>query len=291
MKDNDVASLAEQFNLDPEIVKSSVDDGTLSTRIKDAMNKKVIYDTDKFDEFKKNYAKEVQDSHFSELISKAKSGEVPKELYDTIKGASMQQLERNLAKKYGVEDFDGVEDLIEKVKSSANGTDESQRLIEELRTANKKLLEEKESAVNTARQEYKSTLIKQEKQRILNSIPLNSEDPAKIQRLLNGVFNDEYSIDYDNDSFVVRKGDEVVKDEATRAPVSPASVYESLAKEYNWLKVPDTGGQGGKSSGHSTGRYESLEQFKSDMAARNIATTDPEYYKLYAESGLGNIKK
>ena len=77
----------------------------------------------------------------------------------------------------------------------------------------------------------------------------------------------------------------------TTIMISIINSFESLAKEYNWLKVPDTGGQGGKSSGHSTGRYKDEAEFRADMKSRGIATTDPEFYKLYSESGLGNIKK
>lgn len=292
MKDNDVAQISEQFGLDQEIVKQSAEDGTLGARIKDVLNGKVIYSKDDFDTFKKNYAAEITDSYFSDLVEKAKQGDVPQDLYKPIKGASYQQLERTLSKKYGIEDFSDVEDLIEKVKSSASGnTDESQRLIEELRQANTKLQEEKENAISTVREEFKFKMLSRDTESLLNEIPFDTDDPKRTQSLLKGVFNGEYKLDYQDDKLVVLKGDEVVKDEATRAPVSPKSVMIKLATDYGLkLKSPDTGGQGGNSSRHSTGSYESVEQFKADMESKGISTTDPEYYKAYKQSGLGNIK-
>jgi len=306
MNENDVASIAEQFGLDKEIVEASAKDGTLSQRIKDAMNEKVVYNKNEFETFQTNLKAKTEESYFAQLVENAKKGDLPQDLYAPVKGAAYEQLERDLAKKYEVNDYRDVQDLIEKAvkKSSANvkGGEDFERQLDELKQANLRLEEEKKNALQEVEQKYKLQAIDKEKSSLLNSVPfdfsgLKSEEvdsvKKKTQTMLKSVFDTTYELDYnDKGALVVRKKDgEVLVNNATLDPVPASDVMVNLAKEYNLkLASPDSGGQGGRSSAGSGKSYASVEEFEADMAAKGISSTDPAYIKHYKASGLGNRK-
>src|SRR6056297_2080113 len=123
MKEQDVAFIAKAFNLDTEIVKSSVEDGTLSKRLEDAMSNQVVYSGEDFEKFKNNYAEEVKDKYFGELVDLAKKGEVPHDLHSPIKGAVTEQLERQLSKKYNVDSYSDVFELVDSINKPASNKD------------------------------------------------------------------------------------------------------------------------------------------------------------------------
>jgi len=303
MKEQDVAFIAKAFNLDTEIVKSSVEDGTLSKRLEDAMSNKVVYSGEDFEKFKNNYAEEVKDKYFGELVDLAKKGEVPHDLHSPIKGAVTEQLERQLSKKYNVDSYSDVFELVDSInKPASNGNnDEFLKQIEELKTANKTLLEEKENAVKDANDKMRSELITRDRDQILSSIPFDFSDAkadeleatqTRAKKILQNVFDADYDLDYDNGKLVVKDKStgELVKDQATREPLPASKVFTDVAKYANMkLKSPDNGGQGGKSSG-KTSSYESLEDFESTMKSQGIRRDDPKYYEEYKAFKESNIE-
>ena len=90
---------------------------------------------------------------------------------------------------------------------------------------------------------------------------------------------------------MVLKDGEVLKNKATYDPIPVLDVMIQVAKSIGQKLVsPDTGGQGGTSSGKSTGQYASLEEFEADMKRLNIPSTSNGYIKRYTASGLVNKK-
>ena len=167
MKDTDVAFFVEQYGLTKEIVEASAEDGTLSQRIKDSTKDQVVYKTQaEFDTFKTNHKTQIETAQFADLVEKAKNADVPQELYAPIKGAALQQFEREVSKKHGVETYTDANDLIDQiVKTSANGKGDPLLLtqLQELKTANSKLVTEKDEAVQTVEQKYKTISLEKDK--------------------------------------------------------------------------------------------------------------------------------
>lgn len=300
MEKNDVAQISEQFGLAPEIVEASVKDGTLGTRIKDSLSKKIIYDTDKFEAFKKNHAAEVVNTYYSELVEKSKKGDLPQDIYTNVKGAAYQQKERELSKKFGIENYKDIDDLVEQaVKTSANGKQhpELEKQINELKAQNLKLLEEKTNAVKTVEQEYKNKFLNTEMNSVLNQFPLDlsdvkAEDLANVKEkrltMLRSVFNNEYKVDTDSQNrTVVLKGADVLKNQATLEPLPLNDVFKNLADIFGIKTIsPDSGGQGGKSSAQSTGtQFKSAEEFYEYCKVNNIDVTSQQAMKLIKDAG------
>lgn len=314
MKENDVEFIATQFGITKEIVQSSVTDGTLSQRIKDAIASnggelfkgKIIYKSEEdFNDFKKNYATEIETKYFSDLVEKAKKGDIPQDLYKPVKGSAYQQLERELSKKYDVSEFKDVFDLVDKLKAkpAASGNEELLKQIKDLQTVNERLQHEKDDAVAEVEKKYKALAIDDKKSSYLNAVPFDFTDvkqeelaarKQKTQTMLKSVFDSLYTMDVGADGgYIVKdKSGEVLKNAATLKPIPAEDVLISLAKDYNMkLLSSDPGGQGGSSSGQSSGTYKTVEEFEADMAAKGIKTTDPKYTELYRKSGLSKHLK
>jgi len=300
MKENDVAYISEQFGIEKEIVEASIADGTLSTRIQDATKDRIVYKKDEFEAFKSNHESEVTNKYFTDLVEKSKKGDIPTELYKNIKGAAYQQLERDLSKRLGVSEFTDINDLIDKALiTSANGKGDEGLIkqVEELKRANLELKELGDNAVKTVEQKYKDMSLTKDKSSLLNSVPFDFSNVAadqldsakqKTQTLLKSVFDSEYTLDYNADGkLVVLKGGEVVKNNATLDPVPAQDVFINLAKEYNLkLTSPDTGGQGGKSSGQNNTLFNSVEEYEAYCKENKISTMSAEGIAMLKKSGL-----
>lgn len=302
MKENDVAYISEQFGLEPEIVQASINDGTLSVRLKDSLSTKKIYNDDEFKTLLNNHADEVRNAYFNELVDGSKKGNVPQEIYKPVNGAVRQQIERELSKKYNIAEFNDLHDLVDRVvQTSANSKTppDIEQQINELKQANLRLKEEKDNAVKTVADEYKTKFIDKEKSTALDRVPFDFTDykadevdtvRLKTKTILKSVFDSEYKLDYDEKGrLIVRKGESIIKDEATREPVSVENVLLNLAKEYNMkIKSPDRGGQGGQSSTQSNGLFGSVQEFNEWCDKKGIASTSREALDMYRKSGLHN---
>lgn len=301
MKDTDVAYFSEQLGLTKEIVEASIEDGTLSQRIKDSTKDQVVYKTQaEFDTFKTNHKTQIETAYFSDLVAKAIKGDIPRDLHTPIKGAALQQFEREMAKKHGVETYTDANDLIDQiVKTSANGKGDPLLLtqLQELKTANSKLVTEKEEAVQTTEKKYRTIALEKDKAELLGSVPFDfsntkpdelESSKLKIRTLLKSVFDAEHTLAYnDNNKLIVMKGDQVLKDPATLEPLPAKEVFTSLAKEYNLkLKSPDNGGQGGSSSSNTDLPFSNGETFAKYCKDNNILQTSAAGIKLWADSGL-----
>jgi hypothetical protein len=301
MKENDVAAISEQFGLEKEIVEASISDGTLGQRIKDSLKNKVIYAPEEFDKFKSNHAAEVTNSYYADLVEKAKKGDLPQELYAPIKGSAYQQLERELSKKYGVENYKDINDLVDKLKSSANkNTDETLiSELNELKSINAQLAKDKDDAVKTVEEKYRTAALQKEQSELLSRVPFDfsgvkadelDTTKQKTQTLLKSVFDANYSLSY-NDAgkvIVIKKEDgQTLKNAATLEPISAAEVMVNLAKEYNLkLTSPDSGGQGGQSSARNNAAFTDAESFYKYCEANKINPHSPEGIALWRNSGL-----
>lgn len=302
MIENDVTAISQLFGLDKAIVEASDKEGTLSVRIADVLKKNYI-NNDTFNTFKGNHKTEVETSYFNDLVEKAKKQDIPQDIYKPVKGAVLQQIEREISKKYGVTDFQNFDDLIEKVskKTSANGQTipEYETKINELKTANLKLKQEADEAIKTVETRYRTQAIDREKVDFVNKVPhdfsgFKAEElenaRLKTKNILKSVFDgDGYKLDYDdkNRLVVIDPKGLVMKSTATLDPVNPLDVFIDLAKQYGQkLTSPDKGGQGGKSSEQSSTMFADVDAFTAYCESKNINPLSKEGLDLLKLSGL-----
>lgn len=300
MNEKDVAYFGTLLNLEAKDVEAAAQDGTLGDKIT-ALG---LMAKDQVETLKTNYAKEVKSSHLNELIDKAKKGELDPDLYKPIKGAAYEMLEKELAKEYGVEDFNGVNDLVSKAinknktgKPDDKAVQELNDKIKLLQEANLNLVKEKDEAVNSARNDYESRIINRDKSDYINKIPFDFSDvedseldkiSASRKKILNDVFDARYNLRFEGDNIAVfGKDGEMLKNTATYEPVPVNDVLKGIALELGIkLKSPESGGQGGRSSGQNGSKFGSIEEFNQYCEKNGIGLTDPKAIKLFSESGL-----
>jgi hypothetical protein len=141
-----------------------------------------------------------------------------------------------------------------------------------LQEANKKLVSEKEEAVTTAKRDYEGRLLGRELGDVLKGVPFDLSDVddkdleavrTERAKALEDVFRSRYSMEYKDGQVVVRDSNgDPIKDEATREPVPVSDVMRKTANVLGFkLKSPESGGQGGKSSTSTSGKFKNPAAF------------------------------
>jgi len=291
MKENDVEFIGTLLKLEPDAVKSAIEEGTVGEKIK-ALN---LMGGDQVETLKENLTKDVKTTYFNELVEKAKKGELDQELYKPIHGAVLEKAEKDLAKTYNVE-RSNLTDMVAKISNNGQSNDNEQLVkdIADLREANQRLVSEKEEAITNVKAEYDGKLLSRDKTDHLNMVPFDFSDvdeaelgkvTAKRKQILSDVFDASYSLALSDGLTVIKDKDgKIAKDPVTLAPLTVSDVMKGLAGELGLkLKSPESGGQGGTSSGdNSTAPFASVEDFQKHCDSNGIKVNSAEAIKLWA---------
>ncbi len=292
MKENDVAFIGTLLSLDTEAVNSAIEEGTVGEKIK-ALN---LMGGDQVDTLKENLTKDVKSTYFTELVEQAKSGELNQELYKPIHGAVLEKAEKELAKIYGV-DRGNFTDMVAKISKNGQSNDNEQlnQTITELREANEKLVLDKDEAVTNVKSEYDHKLLSRDKSDHLNKVPFDFSDvdEAELEKattsrkqILNDVFDARFSLALSEGLTVIKDKDgKIQKNSVTLTPLTVSDVMKDLAGELGLkLKSPESGGQGGSSSGNNgSAPFASEADFVKYCEDNNIQATSEAGLKAWAE--------
>lgn len=292
MKENDVEFIGTLLGLEADAVNSAIEDGTVGDKIK-ALN---LMRGDQVETLKENLTKDVKQTYFGELVEKAKKGELDQELYKPIHGAVLEMTEKDLAKTYEVE-RGPLKDMVAKISNNgqSNDTEQLSQKIRDLQEVNERLVTEKEEAVTAAKTEYKGKIIMRDKAEQLNALPFDFSDveedkletvSTSRKQILNDVFDARYQLDFSEDKLVVKASDgNIVKDPVTLEPLPVSGVMTNLASELGLkMKSPESGGQGGKSSGaNGNTPFRSADEFAKYCDDNNLHIHSTEALKVWAE--------
>lgn len=299
MEKNDVEFLGSLLNEKPEAVEQAVTDGTLGEKIK-ALK---LMNSAEVDTLKTNLTKQVKETHITELVDEAKQGNLDKELYKVIKGATLEKTERELAKEHGIESFEGINDLVLKAISKNKGrTDDTKvqelsQKVTELQGINTNLVKEKDTAVKDAKSEYEGKILKRDKKDIINHLPFDFSDVEQAdlekitgqrRQIVESVFDARYTLAFEGDKVVVKdKEGTLIKNTATLEPIAAFDVMKEIPVELGIkIKSSETGGQGGKSSGgNGSAMFKDYPEFLAYCTERKINQHSAEGIKLWHERG------
>lgn len=299
MNEKDVAFFGTLLNETEENVKTFAEQGTLGEKIA-ALN---LMNQEQVSTMKENYAKEVRSNHLTELVEAVKKGDLPQELYKPIHGAALEMKEKALSKKYEVVDFDGFDDLVEKAISKNKGQSDDKRvqemetLIEQLKGQNKTLVKEKEEAEVRIKNDFESQIMNRDMSDYVSRVPFDfsdveedklSEAEKSRKEILQSVFASRYNTAYVEGKIIVQdKEGNVIKDRATLEPVPVANVLLDVAKSVGMkLKSPESGGQGGSSSGASGARFKDVAEYYAYCTEKGINPHSDEALEQLKKSGL-----
>jgi len=292
MKENDVEFIGTLLSLEPDAVNSAIEDGTIGDKIK-ALN---LMNGTQVETLKENLTKDVKTNYFGELVEKAKKGELDQDLYKPIHGAVLEMTEKDLAKTYQVE-RGPLKDMIAKISNNgqSNDTEQLSQKVRDLQEVNERLVLEKTEAVSAAKTEYEGRVLMRDKTDQLNALPLDFSDVDEAEldkvktsrkQILNDVFDARFKLSFSDDKLVVKNGQgEIVKNPATLEPLPASDVMGSLARELGLkLKSPESGGQGGSSSGqNANSAFANKAAYDKYISDKGIQSTSAEGLKIWRE--------
>jgi len=299
MEKNDVEFFGSLLNAKPEEVEQYASEGKLGEKIK-SLN---LMNSGEVETLKANLTKQVKESYINELAEEAKGGNIDKTLYGIIKGSVIEKTERNLAKEHGIDSYDGLNDLVSKAISKNKGHTDDTKIqelttkITSLQEINQNLVTEKDTAVGEAKKEYETKILTRDKKDMINRIPfdfsdVDQDDLDKItgqrKQIVESVFDARYNLIFKDDKVVAQdKEGNVVINPATLEPVPVLDVMQKIPVELGIkIKSPESGGQGGSSSGGSgTAQFKSIEEFGAYCEQHKILPTSKEGVELWAKRG------
>jgi len=249
-------ALSKLLKIDEKVLETATDSETGDESIlKEFTNKNIVHTVDDLAKLISNSNIKFQEENGLVDPKTFDVGTIPKSLYVKLKGTILQLKEEEIAKKYGVEKYDSLDDLITKLTEKSNdgkGKDPDKDLLNQIDLL-KKTVEEKETELKTVGEKAISDAIMTEYNSSVNKLPLDYDDDTlpKQRELLNAAFMAKHK--------VVKKGDVIVvlndKGEPLRdnlaEPLKVSDVVKSFAESYGFkFKSEDTGGRG---AGSSTG--------------------------------------
>ena len=253
MKENDVAKLASLFKTKPEVLSPLIEEG-LSEFIEKFESSHTIMPVADFEKFKEN--------HKASVVNDLMTGEIPKPIYDRVKGTVLEMKEKDLAKRYGVDSFDGYDDLVSKiVESKAKNPDDVNKLKAEI----DKLTATHEEKIKGLEKGYNDRFVNLNLNKLINELPIDAEG-VKLdnqREIVRTMVRSHFGFNIDGDRMVVTKDGQPITD-SKLDPIPPIDVISSYAKDYVNLKSPGSGGRGDGSSTHTSLKSVSISKYLAD---------------------------
>jgi len=269
-----VEQLAARFNIKPDVIEAALtEEGNFDS----------VFET--FDKDNQSFTNadltRKLDNHAKEAIEKlGTDGQpLPSAVYNLAKGNAFEKKEKSWAKKHGITQYDGIDDLHEKIitqieAKSGKADDEKDVEIGRLKKLVLDTEQEKGEAVDTARSEFHSQLTQRDVMAALGQIQID-EEGEKLENqkeILNAVVKGEFTFEYIDGKTVAFKNGDMLKNKVGD-PQILSEVLNPFAEKYVNVKSVPEGGRGGSST----------EQSKSGMGA---IKTSADFYAFAEREGI-----
>lgn len=231
-----------------------------------------------------------QAAALSELETAA---ELPQKIYNRAKGFAFEKFEKETAKKYGVDNYEGLNGLISKIAAKGKGVDgESEKTIEALR----KSLTDSETSKTTALKEQAATFtndfIDRDFVAVSGALKLTGENAETIKNqraLIEGAFKNSHQLSYiDGKTIVSDSEGKQIKDKLEQ-PMSLTDVFKSYAVS-NGAKIQEVnkGGNGDGSTFDSKDKGLKGKTFNEVLEAAGVKPNTNEADDLFAKHIAAN---
>ena len=239
MKENDVAAFATLFNTTAENVNQAIENGTVSELINGFKTGNKIMPNADFDTFQTNLKRQA--------LTELDKNNLPKDVYDYVKASVKEKTERQLAKQYGISDYQNLDHLVESIiKTKTNTTpDEDVKALKQRITD---MEADHQLKIESIGKQHETRFIDNELKRVIGKLPIDA-DGAKLenqQEIVMAMVKAKFNFSIDGDNIVTFKDGKPVRD-TKLDPVPMAKIIEEFAKDYVNLRL-DQGGRGDSSS-------------------------------------------
>lgn len=244
-----VEQLAARFNTKPDVIEAALEEDGSFDGVFEAFDKdNQIFTSAELTKKLDNFAKDAIDK------LGADGQQLPSNIYNLAKGNAFEKKEKSWAKKHGITQWDGIDDILEKIivqteAKSGKADDEKDKDITRLKKLVLDTEEEKKDAVDTARSEYHEELTQRDITATLNAIQIDEEgEKLENQKLiLAAVVKGEFTFEYIDGKTVPFKDKEMLKNKVGD-PMSLEEVLNPFAEKYVNVKSVPVGGRGSKST-------------------------------------------
>lgn len=280
-----VEALASLLNQPVETVQTALEaDGGLVDRIIAFKKDHTILKQ----QDKETLIKNAKEDGKAELLADFKPELLDKKQINRLVAWKLEEIETDLKDRYKFDgQFRGTIDLVDQIVKTKSGNNNADPKYEEEITKLKQRIteisQEKDEALESARQETDRYIVTTEFDRSISGLPLDYEHDAveKQRRLLRDSFNGSYDVKRkDGKLMVYKKGSDSPLQDEKLDPLPIDTVVINHAKEFGFkLKSPGKGGQGGSSSSNTGGKFGGMSErdFMAYLEKNNI-------HKLSAEA-------
>ena len=243
-----VTELAQLSGVPVEELKETLADETKSKEFFETYRTtNVIYKKDEFDKLLSNKELEYLEAH-------AKADKIHPAIYKRVDGTVKEMTEKVIAKRFGVTDYSGLDDLLEKAEAKlkvADNSDEKDAKINKLKKLVKTVEKEKEDAVISKSREVDGFIISSVMTSAIADLPIDFEgDQLKIQReIVSAMFEKKYIIERkENKIIAIDRVTGEVKKDRVGDPVEVSQLLTEFAPTVTKIKNVPAGGRGDNSS-------------------------------------------
>jgi hypothetical protein len=243
-----VEKLAALLGKEPDVVEKAVEEGNLDSLVTEFQQSHQIFTNEEL-------SKKL-DNHFrSEIEKLGEKSELPPNVYNVAKANAFAKLEKEWAREFGVEKWDSITDLRDKIIASKESGDDNEALekanarIEELKQQVLESEKLRDAAVKEAESKFHRDLIERDLQSIITGVPIDAEDETleNQRRILKTMLSSEYEFAYrDGQTVVIKDGNPLTNKVGDPLPL--AEVVKEFAPKYVNLKGDPEGGRGGRST-------------------------------------------
>ncbi len=225
-------------------------------------------------------------------LEKTNANEFPAAIYHRVKGFAFEKVEKDAAKKYNVDQYDNLEDLMSKIASKGKGGDDEKDI--QIKTLKQTILE-KEGEITTKVKEvetkYTSDFINRDFANALSGIKLDGEEEAakNQSKLFAGAFKGQFGFDYKDGKTIVLDAEKKILVDKLGDPMPVSDVYKNFVITHGGkLKEEAVGGRGDGSSQQTTNLNLKGKTLNEVLAAKGVKPNTDEADKVFVEWNAAN---
>lgn len=282
-----VEQLAARFKTTPDVIEAGLEKDSNLSSVFDAYDKDVqIFTHDELTKKLENHATEA-----IEMLG-ADGKQLPSKIYNLAKGNAFEKKEKEWAKKHGIIQWDGIDDLQEKIigqveAKSGKADTEKDTEIKRLKKLVLDTDKNKEDAVAAETAKFNEQLAQRDVESVLGKINIDEtgEKLDNQKAILKAVVKGELTFEYKDGKTVAFKNGELLKDKVGD-PMSLEGVLVPFAEKYVNVKGVPEGGRGGDSTEDTKTGVKSIktkDEFHAYAEEKGIEEGTAEHYDLMQE--------
>ena len=242
-----------------------------------------IFSPDEYDKLIANTKTEA----LNELTDEAK---IPTAVYNKIRANSLEVKEKQIAKKFDISDWKGLDDLIDKISQKTSGTDEKDKIIADLKATIKADDEKHLQELTEAKNQNETYIINDKLAQAISTLSIEATDESGVkeaQEIIKSVFGSKYKLGLTNGMLMVSDMNGKILVDKVGDPRPLKDVLNENIPSFIKLKSPDAG-RGDESSKQQDGIVRTYDDFLKLSAKKGFKPNSPEQAKLLQEVRAAN---